>query len=335
MNGNRRRPPKTSCPPLHRFGQNFLIDGKVLSDTVERADVRPDDVILEIGPGHGVLTRALLEMRPAKIHAVELDERLKPELSELAKAHETISLHWGDAMKTDYASFSPFPNKAVANIPYNITTPLIWKLLEFAPLGLTYHLYMVQKEAADRLTAPPDTKERYPLGVTIEAMGRAALVRRVPPSCFRPAPKVDSALIEIVIEKNHGLTRDPAWSSLLHHGFAHRRKTLLNNLKGSYSGDFDLPSVFNDIGIGAGSRAEDLTVDEWLRLYEAVGKRGFGDDLERAVTDNPDLSSGFVYDILISKAQGSTFAEPFMPGTEGNGLKEYASVQDMADDLGL
>ncbi|MBQ7262355.1 MAG: ribosomal RNA small subunit methyltransferase A [Synergistaceae bacterium] len=265
------RPPEAFLP-LHRLGQNFLVDRNVLAEIVERADVGPGDVVLEVGPGHGVLTRALLDRGAAHVHAVEMDPRLRPELDPLAEADDRLSLHWGDALAVDLASLSPFPTKAVANIPYNITTPLIWKLLGHARLGLRYHLYMVQKEAADRLTAPADTRARYPLGVTIEAMGRAVRVRRVPPSCFRPRPRVESALLEIQIDRGWELMEDALWSELLHRGFAHRRKTLLNGLKG-FKGIQGWDAILAEAGAGPGDRAEDLSTEAWLAVWRLARER--------------------------------------------------------------
>lgn len=241
---------------LKRYGQNFLADKNILGVMVRRSCASEDDCVLEIGPGHGVLTRALLKEGVMCLHAVELDERFKSELEELALSDTRLVLHWGDAVKYDYASLSPFPNKVIANIPYNITTPLIWNLLKYSSLGLTYHLYMLQKEAAERLIALPDTKARYPLGITIQAMGKASVVKKVSPECFRPVPKVESAIVELVIERNYELASSVLWSELLHRGFSHRRKTLANNLKG-----------FCDAGELGKMRAEDLSCDEWLKIY--------------------------------------------------------------------
>ena len=249
-----------------RFGQNFLVDRNILLEIVERARVSPGDVVLEIGPGKGALTKELLSKECSRLYAVEVDLRLKDALEKL-REHPRLELVWGDAMRVDYGAFFPFPNKIVANIPYNITTPLIWKLLTFAPSGLTYHLYMVQKEAADRLTASRDTKERYPLGVALEVMGRSTLVRRVPPSCFRPVPRVDSAVVEIELNRNLHLMKTPLWSDLLHAGFRQRRKTLLNNLKG-FEGVEDWRPLLGEASIDPKIRAEDLSGDEWLRLYD-------------------------------------------------------------------
>ena len=250
--------------PKKRFGQNFLIDKNILNLIISRAELSSDDCVLEIGPGHGVLTRALLAENISCVHAIELDERLRPELEELASIHKNLYLYFGDAVKFDYGKLNPMPTKVVANIPYNITTPLIWNLLKYSGAGLRYFLFMLQKEAALRLTAKPHTKERYPLGVTIEAMGRAAIVKNVARSCFRPVPKVDSAIVEIKIEKNFDLLNNPAWSELLHRAFAHRRKTLLNNLKGLKN----IQEIFIKAGIDENIRAEDLTCEQFLIIRD-------------------------------------------------------------------
>ncbi len=242
---------------LKRYGQNFLQDRNILAFMIERSGVCENDCVLEIGPGHGILTRALLDSNVKCVHSVELDERFHDELDELSLRDTRLQVHWGDAVTFDYDSLVPFPNKVIANIPYNITTPLIWKLIQYAEHGLTYHMYMLQKEAAIRLTAPPDTKARYPLGVTIEATGHASIVKNVSRECFRPIPNVDSVIAEIVIERNFEIACDSLWSEMLHRGFAHRRKTLQNNLK-------DFVSVPDEY---AKMRAEDLTCNEWIEIY--------------------------------------------------------------------
>ncbi|NLL37891.1 MAG: ribosomal RNA small subunit methyltransferase A [Fretibacterium sp.] len=261
----------TGFRPRKRLGQNFLIDRQVLSCIVERAQIQSSDVLLEIGPGQGVLTKALLETDCSFLHAVELDSRLKDTLEALSRQDNRLSLVWGDAMKVDYGALAPFPTKVVANIPYNITTPLIWKLLRFAPRGLCRHLYMVQKEAAERMLAAPDTKERYPLGIALEVMGSVSMVRRVPPGCFRPAPRVDSAIVEIILTRNFHLMRDSLWSDLLHIAFAQRRKTLLNNLKGFQNRGAEVWEVLlREIGVDPRTRAEDLSGNEWIRLHSRL-----------------------------------------------------------------
>lgn len=253
---------------LKRFGQNFLIDVNILGEIISRSNPNENDNVLEIGPGHGVLTREILNKNVRNLYAVELDERLKPELEKLSQANNALKIFWADAVKFNYSTLNPFPNKIIANIPYNITTPLIWELLKFSASGLKYHLYMLQKESALRLTAKPDTKERYPLGITIEAMGHAKIVKNVSRNCFRPVPKVDSALVEIIVEKNFELANNNLWSELLHKSFSQRRKTLVNNLKDFYGINFH--DVLNDLKINENIRAEDLECEEWLKIYEKI-----------------------------------------------------------------
>jgi 16S rRNA (adenine1518-N6/adenine1519-N6)-dimethyltransferase len=272
--------PGVSFRARRRLGQNFLVDRNILLEIVERARIGRDDVVLEVGPGRGVLTRELLSRGCACLYAVELDTRLRDVLEPMQTHDPRLRLIWADALRVEYGALSPFPGKVVANIPYNITTPLIWKLLFFAPRGLTRHLYMVQKEAADRLLAPRDTKERYPLGVALEAMGGVTLVRRVPPSCFRPVPRVDSAIVEIAITQNFHLMRNRLWSDLLHVSFRQRRKTLLNNLKG-FMGTDNWRPVLEAAGIPERIRAEDLSVEEWLGIYSRLSTD--------AVPPEPDL----------------------------------------------
>ena len=269
MNNNKEN--EKFLTPKKRFGQNFLVDKNILNFIISSANLNSNDCVLEIGPGHGVLTRALLAKKIFCLHSIELDERLKPELEELENNYKNFRLHWGDAVKFDYEKLSPFPSKVIANIPYNITTPLIWNLLKFSEKGLRYFLFMLQKEAALRLTAPADSKARYPLGVTIEAAGRASILKNVSRNCFRPVPNVDSAIVEIVVEKNFEILNNPGWSELLHQGFAHRRKTLFNNLKNFKNiSDSKLREIFAVSEIDENIRAEDLTCEEWLKIYNSI-----------------------------------------------------------------
>jgi 16S rRNA (adenine1518-N6/adenine1519-N6)-dimethyltransferase len=254
-----------------RLGQNFLVDRNALLDLVECASISASDVVLEVGPGQGAVTKELLDRGCACLYAVELDTRLKDDLEKLASGCPRLQVVWGDAVRIDYGTFSPFPNKVVANIPYNITTPLISRLLGLAPRGLSSHVYMLQKEAADRLLAERDTKERYPLGVSLEVMGEVAIIRKVPPTCFRPMPRVDSSIVKITLSRNLHLMQDSLWSDLLHAGFRQRRKTLVNNLK-SFGGVKDWLPMLESFGIEPKIRAEDLSGEEWLKLYSTIEK---------------------------------------------------------------
>ena len=257
--------------PLKRYGQNFLIDKNILEFIISRSDLSLNDNILEIGAGKGFLTNALLEKNISFLHSVEIDERFKNELSKLENTHQNFKIHWADALKINYDTFNPFPNKIIANIPYNITTPLIWNFLKYASKGLNYHLYMVQKEAAERLTAKPDSKARYPLGITLEIMGSVEIVKNVSRKCFRPVPEVESCLIEIKLNRNFELSNNELWSEFLHKAFSQRRKTLINNLENFRKiSRLDFENIFSDLKIDSKIRAEDLDSDSWLKIYNSI-----------------------------------------------------------------
>ena len=252
------------------IGQNFLIDESVVAYTVKRAAVTPDDVILEIGPGGGILTRGLLSAGPRALCAVEVDERLRDGLEALASRDGRLRLFWGDAVRFDYRAELPeTPTKIVANLPYHITTPILWAFLEkLIPAGVGYMLLMVQLESAERIASPERSRARSPLGVTVEAMGGAEILRKIPPQAFRPQPRVNSALIEIKIEKNRGLANDRTWRALLARSFTQRRKTLVNNWTAGYA-DIDREralAILDAHGLSATARAEELPLEKWFEL---------------------------------------------------------------------
>lgn len=254
------------------IGQNFLIDESVVAYTVKRAAPAADDVILEIGPGGGILTRGLLSAKPRALYAVEVDERLRGGLERIAADDGRLRLFWGDAVRFDYRAELPeVPTKIVANLPYHITTPILWTFLEnLIPAGVSYMLLMVQLESAERIASPARSRARSPLGVTVEAMGGAEILRKVPPQAFRPQPRVNSALIEIKIEKNRELANDRTWRALLARSFAQRRKTLVNNWTAGYAGiDRERAlEILERRGLSATARAEELTLEKWFELVQ-------------------------------------------------------------------
>lgn len=252
------------------IGQNFLIDESVVAYTVKRAAVAPDDVILEIGPGGGILTRGLLLAAPRALYAVEVDERLRGGLERIAADDGRLSLFWGDAVRFDYRGGLPeTPTKIVANLPYHITTPILWTFLEkLIPAGVSYMLLMVQLESAERIASPARSRARSPLGVTVEAMGGAEILRKVPPQAFRPQPRVNSALIEIKTEKNRDLANDRCWRALLARSFSQRRKTLVNNWTAGWPemGRERASALLEAHGLPATARAEELPLEKWFEL---------------------------------------------------------------------
>jgi 16S rRNA (adenine1518-N6/adenine1519-N6)-dimethyltransferase len=253
------------------IGQNFLIDHSVVDYMLKRASLTKDDKVLEIGPGEGILTEGLLSTECSGVCTIELDTRLKHTIEMLAIKDKRLVPLWGDAVQFDYVNGLPWhPNRVIANLPYHITTPLIWTLLEkLAPLGMNYLLLMVQLESAQRMTSPCCHRERSPLGITIEALGRAQILRNVPPTSFRPQPRVMSCIIEIELERNFSLTCNKTWRALLARSFAQRRKTLTNNWSSGYSITRDRAlEILARHKLSSTARAEELTLESWLELAD-------------------------------------------------------------------
>jgi 16S rRNA (adenine1518-N6/adenine1519-N6)-dimethyltransferase len=243
------------------LGQNFLNNPEVLRRIIFAGELNEKDVVLEIGSGQGVLTEKLLQSPVSFVHAFEIDSRLGIWLQPLQEQHPyRCTIHWCDILKYDLASLSPIPNKVIANIPYNITSDLFWKILtNLAPIGLEKMVILLQKEAAERLTAPVSTKKRGPLSVTLELMGRTKVVMKVSPGSFTPPPKVWSEVICIDLGRNRNLAADPSWRKFISACFAQRRKKLTNNLR-SYSFELEkAESALKQLGISSSVRAEELS----------------------------------------------------------------------------
>ena len=254
------------------IGQNFLVDMSVIDYIIKKADIQPSDKILEIGPGEGVLTEALLASPCEAVCTVELDTRLKHNLEMLALKNPKLTHLWGDAVQFDYAGKMPWvPNRIIANLPYHITTPLLWTLIEkLVPAGLSSFILMVQLESAQRITSPACNRQRSPLGVTIEAMGSSKILRNVPPSCFRPQPRVMSCIIEIELDKNREFATDKKWKQFLVRSFAQRRKTLTNNWAAGYGLSKERSQqILEAHGLKPLARAEELPLEKWKELFEA------------------------------------------------------------------
>lgn len=237
---------------------------------IERAALTSADRVLEIGPGEGILTEGLLASDCAGVCTVELDTRLRHVVDMLAIKYPKLTPLWGDAVQFDYARGLPWsPNRIIANLPYHITTPLLWTFLEqLAARGLEYMLLMVQLESAQRITSPCRHRERSPLGITIEAMGTASILRNVSPNAFRPQPRVNSCIIEIKLDKNKSLPSDRTWRGLLARSFTQRRKTLVNNWTAGYNAvtrEIAL-AILEKHGLSPSARAEELPLDLWFAL---------------------------------------------------------------------
>ena len=238
-----------SVAPKKWFGQHFLVDENLLGVIGRLADLGADDVVLEVGPGLGVLTRYLAD-RVRLVHAIEIDRSLEEPLREALAPRGNVELVFRDALRADLAALTPAPTKLIANLPYSIATPLVAETLEAAPL-LVGWCVMVQREVADRFFAMPRSKAYGAVSVLVQLRARRTGFHRVSPTVFRPPPRVDSALVEAA--------------------FAHRRKTLANSVAlGGLATRARVEEALAAIGRLPGVRAEELEPSEFVGLAEAL-----------------------------------------------------------------
>jgi 16S rRNA (adenine1518-N6/adenine1519-N6)-dimethyltransferase len=257
-----------SVVPKKHLGQHFLADENILGVIGRLAELGRDDVVLEIGPGLGVLTRYLAD-RVGYVHAVELDRTLAPPLADLAP-RPTVDLHWGDALALDVAAFEPAPTKLVANLPYNVATPIVAESLAGLP-NLELWCVMVQREVADRFFAVPSTKAYGAVSVLVQLATRRTGFHPVARTVFRPPPNVDSTLVAFRrVPLPDGFARI---KTLVEASFAHRRKTLPNSiaLSGLASRE-QAAAALESIGRPAEARAEALAPQEFVALAEALDR---------------------------------------------------------------
>jgi 16S rRNA (adenine1518-N6/adenine1519-N6)-dimethyltransferase len=244
-----------------RLGQNFLADPNLLEAIVRDADLRPEDVVLEIGAGEGVLSGRLADAA-AHLHSVEIDRRLEPRLAGLA-ARPGVSLHWGDAMKLDLSALEPPPSAMVANLPYAVATPLILRTIEELS-GLRTWMVMVQREIADRLRAAPGSRTYGSPSVLVQLACEVELLRNVDPAVFRPRPRVDSAILRL---RRTGPAAEPATRELVRAAFAHRRKSLARSLEHRRPGALGpAREALAAIGLPENARAEALSPAQFAAL---------------------------------------------------------------------
>jgi 16S rRNA (adenine1518-N6/adenine1519-N6)-dimethyltransferase len=249
------------------LGQHFLVDENLLGVIGRLAELGPEDVVLEVGPGLGVLTVYLAE-RVAHVHAVELDRSLEAALAERLAPNANVELHFGDALRLDLASLDPAPTKLVANLPYNIATPLVVESLDGLP-SVGIWCAMVQREVADRFFAEPSTKAYGAVSVLVQLAAERTGFHPVSRTVFRPRPNVDSALVAF---RRLDLPADFARvKELVGAAFAHRRKRLANSLELSGLAPRDrAAAALEAIGRDPGARAEELSPPEFVALAEAL-----------------------------------------------------------------
>lgn len=244
-----------------RLGQNFLADPNLLDAIVRDAELSPDDVVLEVGAGEGVLSERLAAVA-AHLHSVEIDRGLEPALAALA-ARPNVSLHWADAMKFDFTALEPAPTAMVANLPYAVATPVILRTIEQLP-SLRSWTVMVQREIADRLRAAPGSRTYGSPSVMVQLACEVELLRAVDPAVFRPRPRVDSAILRL---RRRGPAADTATRELVRAAFAHRRKSLARSLEHARPGALaPARAALAELGLPEDARAEALSPEEFAAL---------------------------------------------------------------------
>lgn len=245
-----------------RFGQHFLHDRNLVDRMVRTLDLKQDDTVVEIGPGRGALTYPLLEDLP-HLHVVELDRDLITLLRQ-ENTPDRLSIHESDALKFDFRTLKPAdkPLRVVGNLPYNISTPLIFHLLSQAD-AISDMTFMLQKEVVDRLTASPGTRDWGRLSIMVQYYCQADYLFFVPPGAFSPPPKVDSAVVRLLPYPTlpHPADDEDHLRRLVAQAFTQRRKAIRNSLKSLVSLE-----QFEAAGIDAGLRPDQLSVADYVAL---------------------------------------------------------------------
>ena len=265
--------------PKRRFGQNFLVDNHTIDRIISALRPRPDETIIEIGPGRGALTKRLAQSG-ARVVAIEFDRDMVPRLREEFGEQPTFKLVEGDALEIDFCNVIHPARRArvVANLPYNIGTAILQRLIEQRSC-ITEMVLMLQREVADRVRAPADSLERGYFSVFVEAYCEAEKLFDVSPQSFRPVPKVVSTVLRLRVREKIGADvkdENVLWQ-VVSAGFAHPRKTILNNLREAPEAIQELLKkrggasiVLCDAAIPALRRAETLALEEWALLANAI-----------------------------------------------------------------
>jgi 16S rRNA (adenine1518-N6/adenine1519-N6)-dimethyltransferase len=265
-----RRLRRFEVRPNRELGQNFLIDDNILGVIGRAAELVPDDVVLEVGGGLGVLSEYLAP-QVRHLHVVEVDRSLEAPLAEALAPFPDATLHLADAVRLDLASLDPAPNKVVANLPYGVAATVLLKSIAELP-GATLWVAMVQREVGDRLAAAPGGKSYGATSVLAQLACEVRFLRRVPRTVFHPEPNVESAL---VLMRRRGLAPSRDLTALVHAGFAHRRKALPGSLALTPGAPPELRDAarraLERLGRPTDARAEQLAPEEWPRLAEAIG----------------------------------------------------------------
>jgi 16S rRNA (adenine1518-N6/adenine1519-N6)-dimethyltransferase len=246
------------------LGQNFLHERGVIERIVQAIDPKPGDAIVEIGPGQGALTFPLLK-KHGQLTAIEFDRDLHAPLQAAAREHGELKLIEGDVLEVDFTALANGGQiRLVGNLPYNLSSPILFHALDHAPAIRDMH-FMLQKEVVERMAAPPGSKVYGRLSVMLQAYCTVTPLFTVPPGAFRPAPKVDSAVVRLVprAPRSIGIDDHARFAAIVRAAFGQRRKTLRNALGGTMETEAIVAA-----GLDPGARAEQLSVADFVRLAD-------------------------------------------------------------------
>ena len=264
-----------------KYGQNFLIDTNILERIISESEITKDDCVLEIGPGIGTMTQYLAESAK-RVVAVEIDRSLIPILEDTLSRYDNVTVINDDILKVDIKKLcdeynDSRPIKVVANLPYYITTPIIMGLFE-SHVPLKSITIMVQKEVADRMQQKPGSKDYGALSLAVQYYAKPEIVAEVSPNCFIPKPNVSSAVIRLTRYENPPIEVDDEhfMFSLIRASFNQRRKTLANGLaNGGLGLDREtVNSMLEKMGLSLTVRGEALTLEQFAKLSNLLGKKG-------------------------------------------------------------
>ncbi len=268
---SRERLARFEIKPNRELGQNFLVDDNVLDVIGRTAELAPEDVVLEIGGGLGILSEYLAQ-RVRQVHVVETDVRLEPALRDALGGYSNADLVLGDVMDVDLEALSPAPGKVVANLPYGVAVPAIARTIEELP-GVALWCLMVQREIADRLAAAPGSKVYGAPSVIVQLACDVERLRPISRNVFYPVPNVDSALVRL---RRTGPAATEPVRRLVRAGFAHRRKALPRSLELSLDGGKDLRSAARsalvELGHPDDARAERLHPQQFTALAQRLAQ---------------------------------------------------------------
>jgi len=254
--------------PRKRLGQSFLEDRNIIRRIVALAEPAGDETVVEIGAGLGSMTEELAKSA-GRLIAIEVDQRLVGVLRERFAGQDRVEVLQTDVLKYDFSSACPGGRiKVVGNIPYHISSPILFRLLDFRR-SISSMLLMFQKELADRITAPPGTKDYGIPSVLVARYTRATYELTVPPTCFYPVPDVVSSVLRIVVRQEPNLPDEALFAKIVRAAFAQRRKTLWNNLRHIGIPEEMVGRMFAGSGIDRTRRAETLSVEEFSLLTTA------------------------------------------------------------------